>query len=339
MRRIAGTISQETALGLLLSVPILLTLFTGCSANGLIPGVRDGYVPGANGASLYFRTMGSGRDTLVIVHGGPGAGMNTVIPGFRPLAEWYTLLFYDQRGGGRSELPADTTELRPEHFVEDLEAVRSHFRLDRMNVITHSFGSVLVAAYAKEYPDRLRRIVLHGATGPHQGQAVEIIRAKAEAAAPPADTALSRRAAELLGKLLDGTASDPVAACREYERINNRLAVLRGDRPYDATTCDAPPEAVRYYYRYTAQLAPRYYGGWDFTTGLEQLSAPVLVVYGENDSLAIPAQRAWANAVPNGGLLLVPDAGKAAVSENPEVVFPAIRTFFEDEWPEGTVMR
>jgi hypothetical protein len=36
----------------------------------------------------------------------------------------------DQRGGGRSELPADTILLDARYFVEDLEAVRRHSNMD-----------------------------------------------------------------------------------------------------------------------------------------------------------------------------------------------------------------
>ncbi len=112
---------------------------------------------------------------------------------------------------------ADTTKLKPEYFVEDLEAVRSHFGLGQMNVITHSFGSVLVAQYAMKYPDHLNRMVFHGATGPHLMQELKIRKKKAEIAPPSPDTVLSNRASELLQALLNGTASDPVATCREYE--------------------------------------------------------------------------------------------------------------------------
>lgn len=314
----------------------LLLLCTACNPRAVTLDRDEGRLEGADGASLYYRVMGSGSDTVVVVHGGPGAGMNSVIPGFEPLAERYTLVFYDQRGGGGSTLPDDTTKLHPHHFVEDLEAVRRYFNLEAMNIIAHSFGSVLVAAYARTYPDRLKRIVFHGATGPLRREAGRVIQAKA-AALPSPDTALSNRASRLLRQLLRGTASDPVKTCREYEAINHEIASLRGEPLYEATTCSAPPEAVRYYYRYTAQLGPRYFGDWDFTVGLERVSAPLLVVYGEQDSLAHPLQRAWASAVANGRLLLVPGAGKGAASENPNFVLPAIDTFLRGAWPEHAV--
>lgn len=291
----------------------------------------------AEGAQLYYRVIGSGQDTIVVVHGGPGAGMHSVLPSFEPLARKYVLIFYDQRGGGRSTLPADTTKLAAEYFIEDLEAVRKHFGLATMNVITHSFGAILVAQYATKYPDRLERMVFHGATGPRRAEAAERARAATSTASP--DTAISNRAAELLHALLSGTAADPVAACREFEALGKQIALARDDTvTYRGTTCTASAEAVRYYYRYTAQLAPRSFGDWNFTTGLEQVSAPLLVVYGARDTLALPAQREWANAVHNGRFLPVPEAGKSAITDHPEFVFPAIETFFSGDWPQAAEM-
>lgn len=293
----------------------------------------EGHLSGAGGAEIHYRVLGSGRDTVVVVHGGPGAGMQTVIPDWEPLADRFVLVFYDQRGGGRSELPADTSLLHARYHVEDLEAVRRHFGLERMKLITHSFGSVLAARYAQTYPERVERMVFHGATGPRRAEAARLARK----APPSPDTALSRRMNEALGSLLRGTASDPVATCERYEELGRRLAEARGEpAAWGGTTCDAPAEAVRYYYRHTAQLSPRTFGDWDFTTGLEDLDAPLLVVHGARDSAAVPPQRAWAAAVPDGRLLLVPGAAKGAVAERPEVVFPAVAAFLKGAWPEGS---
>jgi len=310
-------------------------LIIACNEYVQIPLLDEGYLTGAEEAQIYYRVIGSGQDSVVVIHGGPGAGMHSVLPSVKPLAQKYVLIFYDQRGGGKSELPADTTKLQPQYFVEDLEAVRQHFNLEQMNIVTHSFGSVLVAQYAQKYSNHLERIVFHGATGPDLRQELQLRRERAKQTPPSPDTVLSNRASLLLQKLLQGTASDPVETCREYEEINKKIALAQRDTiTYQGTTCNAPPEAVHYYYRYTAQLAPRYYEGWNFTTGLEQLTAPLLVVYGEEDSLMVPAQRSWISAVPNGRLLLVPDADKAAFSDNPNFVFPAIETFFTGKWPK-----
>ncbi len=294
--------------------------------------VPEGFLTGAEGARLLYRVAGDGPDTVVVVHGGPGAGMNSVRPDFEPLAEPLTLVFFDQRGGGRSELPADTARLRARFFVEDLDSVRAHFGLQRMHLLAHSFGSVIVARYAQRHPDRVGRIVLHGATGPVRERAARLARR----AAPDPDTALSRRASELLGSLLDGTAPDPANTCREWEALNRRMAEARGEPVrWRGSSCEAPPEAVGYYFRHTAQLAPRSFGNWDFTEGLDRVSGPVLVVYAaDDDPLAVAEQRAWASAFPGGRLLLVPGTDKGAIAERPDIVVPALVEFFTsaDGW-------
>lgn len=296
-----------------------------CFSGALEDVASEGFLAGAEGARLHYRVVGDGPDTVVVVHGGPGAGMNSVRPDFEPLAEQLSLVFFDQRGGGHSELPADTSRLRARFFVEDLDSVRAHFGLERMNLLAHSFGSIIVARYAQKHPDRVGRIVLHGATGPVRERAARLARR----ATPDSDTTLSRRAGELLGSLLDGTAPDPAETCREWEKLNHRMAEARGEPVrWRGSSCDAPPEAVAYYFRYTAQLAPRSFGNWDFSEGLGWVSAPVLVVYAGDDSLAVAEQRAWVGAFPDGRLLLVPGADKGAIAERPDIVRHAIIEFF-----------
>lgn len=295
----------------------------------------EGYLVGAEDARIHYRVLGSGSDTVVVLHGGPGAGIHSVLPVLEPLAERVTLLFYDQRGGGRSELPADTSLLHARYHVADLEAVRRHFGLERLKLLTHSFGAILAARYAQRHPERVERMVFHGATGPERSEAARLARASP----PSPDTALSNRRRRLLSSLLQGTSDDPVETCQDFEALGLRLAEARGEQvTWTGTSCAAPPEAVRYYFRYTAQLAPRTFGDWDFTSGLEDVSAPLLVVHGERDTVGLPANRAWATALPNGRLLVVPGA-RTPFSDRPEASFRAVAAFMEGEWPPDAASR
>ncbi|MFW6010637.1 MAG: alpha/beta fold hydrolase, partial [Gemmatimonadota bacterium] len=185
----------------------------------------EGYLTGAADARIHYRVLGRGADTVVAIHGGPGAGMNSILPDLEPLTESFTVIFYDQRGGGRSELPADTALLRAEYFVEDLEAVRRHFGLERMKLFTHSFGSILAARYAQEYSNRVDWMVFHKATGPDMVAARELARATQR---PAGDDSLVARHTELLGALLAGEAEAPVETCRAYEELGRSLAEARG---------------------------------------------------------------------------------------------------------------
>ena len=299
--------------------------------NGASPGpaIRsvEGDLPAADGITLHYRVLGDAPDTVVVVHGGPGAGMNSVLLDFVPLTDNLTLIFYDQRGGGRSSLP-DTTALGADAFVQDLEAVRSYFGLRRMRLLVHSFGAVLAARYAEAYPGRVDRIVLNGATGPVRAIAGRAAELAASRRSPTENTALMERMNAIRSALLEGRAADPVAACREYEALGRRrIQELGGEVAWQGTTCAAPPDAVRYYYHYTARLAPQGFGDWDFTSGLDSVTAPVLVVAGDSDSAEVAGDQAWADAYPSGRLLPVPGAGKAAIAERPDVVLPAVEEF------------
>jgi proline iminopeptidase len=273
---------------------------------------------------------GSGADTVVVVHGGPGAGINSVRPDVEPLTKSHVVIFYDQRGGGRSDLPKDTTHLGPRYFTGDLEAVRRHFHLDRMKLVAISFGAIVVAEYARAHPDRIARMVFLAAVGPSRKEVGRLY------GRPPADTALGRRHFEVFRTLMEGKAADPVAACREEERLSRELQRAAGEfAGRKGTDCNMPAPAVRYYYQYSARLGPELFGNWDYTRSLSHVSAPLLVIDGERDTLGLSMERAWARALPNGRLLIISDAGRAVSAERPDAVFPAIDEFLSGRWPEG----
>ncbi len=64
-----------------------------------------------------------------------------------------------------------------------------------------------------------------------------------------------------------------------------------------------PIKALRYYWRFTARLGPAAFDNWDFTHSLRDLAAPLLVVSGGSDTLALAMDRAWAAAMPNRAFL------------------------------------
>ena len=288
---------------------------------------HEGHLAGAGGTRLFYRVMGDAPDTVVVVHGGPGAGMNALRPDLQPLARTHTVVFYDQRGGGRSELPADTAQLSADAHAADLEAVRAHFGLRTMSVVAHAFGALVVARYAETHAERLRRVVFVDAVGPRRA-------ADADSGAVPADSATRERLTALRRELAEGSAADPVNSCREVEAIVRTAAVAHGPR-WRGSSCEMPAPAVAYYFRHTARRGPASLGDWDFTASLAHVRAPLLVVHGADDADALAAQRAWAAALPDARLLLVPRAGRGAPAERPDLVFPAIDAFLAGRWPAG----
>src|SRR2546429_2151081 len=118
-----------------------------------------------NGVRIYTRRVGDGPPSVVVLHGGPGAHHDYLLPQYDRLAHGRTLLYYDQRGGGRSPVPRDTPVGWREH-VSDLEALRDHWGLDRVALLGYSWGGLLALLYALAHPTRIDRLALVSAAPP-----------------------------------------------------------------------------------------------------------------------------------------------------------------------------
>lgn len=120
--------------------------------------VREGFVD-TNGVLLYYKEIGRG-DPLVVLHGGPGASHDYLLPGLLPLARTNRLIFVDERGSGRSERLEDVKAYTVEQMVEDVEGLRQALGLGRINLLGHSYGGVVAQAYALKYQQNLAHLVL-----------------------------------------------------------------------------------------------------------------------------------------------------------------------------------
>jgi len=69
------------------------------------------------------------------------------------------MVYYDQRGSGRSERPR-TGEYSLPLLVEDLEGLRRTLGVPQIALIGHSFGVTLALEYAARYPDNVSALVL-----------------------------------------------------------------------------------------------------------------------------------------------------------------------------------
>src|SRR6185295_15937701 len=179
----------------------------------------------------------------------------------------HRLLYYDQRGGGRSSLPAETKQLTIEHHVDDLEALRRHLGVDKVVLIGHSFCPAIVAGYAIKYPGHVDRMVLIGPIPPRKGKFVEEYGATIDARLTDAQR---KRSAELEKQY---ESADVVAACREYWAINIVPRLSRSVKPsvVKSDFCTASPEAIRYGTTRTSQATFESLGDWDWTAQLRKV--------------------------------------------------------------------
>ena len=108
--------------------------------------------------TLFTRTAGDGPD-VVVLHGGPGAHHDYLLPQFDRLAVGRRLRYYDQRGGGRSPVDRDTPVGWREH-VADLRELLDAWTIARATLLGYSWGGLLAMLYAIAHPDRVERLAL-----------------------------------------------------------------------------------------------------------------------------------------------------------------------------------
>ena len=112
---------------------------------------------------LFTRLVGNGP-LVVVLHGGPGASHDYLLPQYDLLATQRSLLYYDQRGGGQSPVPPGTPVGWREH-VADLEALRAEHGLEQLTVCGYSWGGLLAVLYFLEHPERVARLALVSPAG------------------------------------------------------------------------------------------------------------------------------------------------------------------------------
>ncbi|SIT82958.1 alpha/beta fold hydrolase [Pontibacter indicus] len=116
-----------------------------------------------NGIKHWVKIKGSENSTppIVIVHGGPGGNNynfeRTVGPKIEAFA---TVVYYEQRGSGRSEAPKDPDDYLLQTLISDLEQLRDALGVEKMTLLGYSFGAELALRYAIAHPERVEKLIL-----------------------------------------------------------------------------------------------------------------------------------------------------------------------------------
>lgn len=111
------------------------------------------------GTSFFVESIGSGPP-LLMLHGGLGLDHTYFRPWFDRLAETHQVIYYDHRGNGRSEKPADYSTLTHDQLIGDAIAVIDHLGLEKVTVFGHSYGGFLAQGMAIQHADRLDGVIL-----------------------------------------------------------------------------------------------------------------------------------------------------------------------------------
>lgn len=121
------------------------------------------------GGKIYYEILGSGSGTpLVLVNGGPGFDhiYFHTSTAWDKLGENRRVVFYDQRGNGRSAAlkPGQSCTLADQ--IDDLDALRAHLGLEKMDLLGGSWGGFLGMAYSARHPERISHLILVDSAAP-----------------------------------------------------------------------------------------------------------------------------------------------------------------------------
>ena len=242
---------------------------------------------------LFERRRGSGPP-VVVLHGGPGAHHDYLLPGFDRLATGRMLIYYDQRGGGRSPVER-TVPVGWREQVADLDALRAVWGVRRLDLAGYSWGGLLALLYATEHPDRVARLALVSPAPAHFEARAAFERRLAERNANPAFQAERRRMRD------QGlAASDP----ERYRRRSFELSVA-GYFHDPAKAVELTPFRVT---GRTQQEVWHSLGAYDIRPALRRLTVPAVVLHGEDDPIPPEAARETASLL-GAAFHLLPDCG------------------------------
>ncbi|MFF5052581.1 alpha/beta fold hydrolase [Micromonospora sp. NPDC000663] len=111
-----------------------------------------------DGTTLAYRVVGGGTP-LVCLPGGPMRD-SAYLGDLGGLGAYRTLVVLDNRGTGRSAVPADVSSYRCDRLVDDVEALRRHLDLDRLDLLGHSAGANVALQYVTRHPEQVGRLAL-----------------------------------------------------------------------------------------------------------------------------------------------------------------------------------
>jgi proline iminopeptidase len=283
-----------------------------------IPAPRASGFTRSTDVPLYWCSYGpAGAPRLLVLHGGPGADHAYLLPQMLDLAPEFEVIFYDQRGGGRSKESAPT-RVTWETQVADLAHVAAELALEPLSIVGYSWGALLALLFSRSaaegraapLPARLALIDPAPASSRYRAQF------EAEFSRRQRGPAVQAMRAELAASGLKER--DPAAYRQRAFELSVAGYFADPHRANDLTP-----------FRVTGRVQQSIWeslGDFDLTGDLGTLRVPALVVHGREDPIPLDSSRSIANAL-NAEFVPLDDCGHVPYVEQRERLFAALRVF------------
>jgi pimeloyl-ACP methyl ester carboxylesterase len=268
------------------------------------------------GLTLSYERRGNGP--LLVCHpGGPGGSAAEFLD-FAGLDDTFELLLLSPRGSHGSD-PADDYSLRS--YVGDVEALREHLGVERLNLLGFSHGGCVAMAYAAAHPACVDRLVL-----------VDTLAVWGDEAEAAMGRAIERRKGEPWFTEAAQAIEDEQAG--EFATAAELIANLRRQIPLYFHRWEGNEKVGLLLAEDFAHAEPLHqfnaveFPSFDLRGELRAIEAPTLVVVGDDDFIAGPVcADAIVRELPNARLVTIRDSGHFVYVEQPEAFRAALTGF------------
>jgi len=279
----------------------------------------------AGESRLFVRDLGSGHPVIVL-HGGPDFDHSYLVPELDGLAEQYRLVFYDQRGRGRSWSGEGPGSVTIDSEVEDLDRVRAWTGSETVALLGHSWGGLLAMEYAIRHPERVSHLILMNTAPASHADMLALRREWTSRRGPEQSermTELASDPAYLAGDIDADAAYYRIhfgSTIRRRDQLDEIVRRLRlGFTPEGIVAARAIEEAL-YAQTWSAD-------DYDLIPALRALRIPTLVIRGEDEFIPIEGVRRIADAITGSRFVEIAGGGHFTYLEQPELVCSTIAAF------------
>jgi proline iminopeptidase len=280
-------------------------------------------VPGGN---VVTYSIGTGREVLLVLHGGPGLSCDYVRDSHARLAgDRYRIVSYDQLGSGASDRPADPTLWRLGRFVEEVEAVRSALGLGKVHLFGQSWGAFLAVEYALTHKDALRTLILEGGAADMPHLASEMLRLKM-ALGSETVAMMARHEAEGTNDHPEYQGALTVLSWRHLCRLATWPESLkRSISPENMNSAIFNAIQGRNEFTITGNIKD-----WNRVADLHRIGQPALVLCGQYDEVTPDCAARMHRALPNSRITVFPNSSHTPFLEEPEAYFAVLKSFLDE---------
>jgi len=314
------------------SLLAILAVFSIGSCNSYPLNIEEGYKK-VNGVCHFYKMVGKG-EPFIVLHGGPGMYHDELFPFFQKFAKNHKVIFYDQRGNGKSLMEnIDSSNFTVELMVEDLEELRKQFGLEKLNIIGHSWGGLLAMYYAVEYPANVNRLILVDAAPVNTELLIKCYENQISMFAPGEWDYVQ----ELWGSE-EYMAGNP-EVLNEAMRISEGTIFSNKDVIDDYMEAAAFSEVTAKNAVALNELATKMKLNINVQDRLSNITCPTLIINGKDDFIVKEAPKLVNSLIVNSQLIFIEGAGHYPYIENKEDFFREVNYFINNTRPKNIYER